>query len=93
MASHSRKTKQCLRPKSFSSGREPLLPDPDRSGPSTAVIVNGTSYIVDFGTGVVRQAAAARKKGVDCLEAVNLSSVVPCIDPIVAGVSAKHGNC
>lgn len=40
------------------------LPDPDRSGPSTAVIVNGTPYIVDFGTGVVRQAAAARKKGV-----------------------------
>lgn len=48
------------------------LPDPDRSGPSTAIVVNGTPYIVDFGTGVVRQAAAARKKGVDGLEAVNL---------------------
>src|SRR5712675_2433617 len=48
------------------------LPDPDRSGPSTAIVVNGTSYIVDFGTGVVRQAAAARKKGVEALEPVNL---------------------
>jgi len=24
------------------------LPDPNRSGPSTAIIVNGTAYIVDF---------------------------------------------
>ena len=30
------------------------LPDPDRSGPSTAIVVNGTGYIVDAGTGVVR---------------------------------------
>jgi ribonuclease BN (tRNA processing enzyme) len=48
------------------------LPDPDRSGPSTAIVVNGAVYIVDFGTGVVRQAAAARKKGVEGLEPVNL---------------------
>jgi ribonuclease BN (tRNA processing enzyme) len=48
------------------------LPDPERSGPSTAIVVNGTAYIVDFGTGVVRQAAAARKKGVEGLEPVNL---------------------
>src|SRR5579863_8423067 len=48
------------------------LPDPERSGPSTAIIVNGNAYIIDFGTGVVRQAAAARKKGVEALEPVNL---------------------
>jgi ribonuclease BN (tRNA processing enzyme) len=48
------------------------LPDPERSGPSTAIVVNGAAYIVDFGTGVVRQAAAARKKGVQALEPVNL---------------------
>ena len=47
-------------------------PDPEHSGPSTAIVVNGTPYIVDFGTGVVRQAAAARKKGVRGLEPVNL---------------------
>ena len=47
-------------------------PDPERSGPSTAIVVNGTPYLVDFGAGVVRQAAAARKRGVRGLEAVNL---------------------
>jgi len=34
-------------------------PDPDRSGPATAVVVNGSAYLVDFGPGVVRRAAAA----------------------------------
>jgi ribonuclease BN (tRNA processing enzyme) len=48
------------------------LPDPERSGPCTAIVVNGTPYLVDFGTGVVRQAAAAHKKGVQGLETVNL---------------------
>ena len=47
-------------------------PDPEHSGPCTAIVVNGTPYLVDFGTGVVRQAAAARKKGVQGLEAANL---------------------
>ena len=28
-------------------------PDPDRSGPATAIIVNDTAYLVDFGPGVV----------------------------------------
>jgi ribonuclease BN (tRNA processing enzyme) len=48
------------------------LPDPIRSGPCTAIVVNGAAYLVDFGTGLVRQAAAARKKGVNALGAVNL---------------------
>jgi ribonuclease BN (tRNA processing enzyme) len=48
------------------------LPDPDRSGPSTAIVVNGTPYLVDFGTGLVRRAAAARNKGVTGLEPTNL---------------------
>jgi hypothetical protein len=30
-------------------------PDPDRSGPATAIVVNGTAYLVDFGPGVVRR--------------------------------------
>jgi hypothetical protein len=29
-------------------------PDPDRSGPATAIIVNETPYLVDFGPGVIR---------------------------------------
>ena len=33
-------------------------PDPDRSGPATAVVVNGMAYLVDVGAGVVRRAKA-----------------------------------
>ena len=33
--------------------------DPDSSGPATAIVVNGTPYLVDFGPGVVRRAGAA----------------------------------
>ena len=47
-------------------------PDPERSGPCTAIVVNGTPYLVDFGTGLVRRAAAARKKSVEGLDAINL---------------------
>jgi ribonuclease BN (tRNA processing enzyme) len=39
-------------------------PDPSRSGPATAIVVNGTPYLVDFGPGIVRQAAAAYQRGV-----------------------------
>ena len=34
-------------------------PSPERSGPATAIVVNGTAYLVDIGPGVVRRAAAA----------------------------------
>lgn len=40
---------------------------PNASGPSTAVIVGDRSYLVDFGPGVVRQAAKAYQKGFDAL--------------------------
>jgi len=36
--------------------------DPDRSGPSLAIIINNSSYVVDCGPGVVRRAAAAAAK-------------------------------
>jgi ribonuclease BN (tRNA processing enzyme) len=36
--------------------------DPDRSGPATAIVVNGSVYLVDCGPGVVRRAAAAGLK-------------------------------
>jgi ribonuclease BN (tRNA processing enzyme) len=39
-------------------------PDPVRSGPATAIVANGTPYLVDFGPGVVRRAATAYQKGV-----------------------------
>jgi ribonuclease BN (tRNA processing enzyme) len=43
------------------------LPDPSRSGPATAIIVNDTPYLIDFGPGVVRRAAAAYEKGITAL--------------------------
>jgi len=46
--------------------------DPDRSGPATAIVANGVPYLVDFGPGVVRRAAAAAKQGVKALEVKNL---------------------
>jgi ribonuclease BN (tRNA processing enzyme) len=49
--------------------------DPDRSGPATAIVVNGTPYLVDFGPGVVRRAGAAYQKGVKALLPINLHVV------------------
>lgn len=42
--------------------------DPDRSGPSVAIVVNEIPYIIDFGPGVVRRAAAAYRAGVEGLD-------------------------
>ncbi len=48
--------------------------DPDRSGPATAIVVNGRAYLVDFGPGVVRRAAAAfRTKAVAALDPVKIT--------------------
>ena len=47
--------------------------DPDRFGPATAIVVNGASYLVDFGPGVVRRAnAAAIERSIKALEPKNL---------------------
>ena len=35
------------------------VPDPDRSGPATAIVVDDSAYLVDFGPGVVRRSKAA----------------------------------
>jgi len=35
------------------------VPDPERSGPATAIVVDRDAYLVDFGPGVVRRAKAA----------------------------------
>lgn len=41
--------------------------EPDACGPSSAVIVDDRAYLVDFGAGVVRQAAKAFRMGIDAL--------------------------
>jgi len=49
------------------------VPDPDRSGPATAIVVDDTAYLVDFGPGVVRRAElAALKRGIPAVEPGNL---------------------
>ena len=48
-------------------------PTPDRSGPATAIIVDGEPYLVDFGAGVVRRAAAAQQKGIVALNPVRIT--------------------
>ena len=49
--------------------------DPDRSGPATAIIVDDTPYLVDFGPGVVRRASGAVRKGVSALRPANIKVV------------------
>ena len=39
-------------------------PDPNRSGPATAIVVDDTPYLIDFGPGVIRRATAAYENGV-----------------------------
>ena len=52
------------------------VPDPDRSGPATAVVVNGTPYLVDIGAGVMRRAkAAVVDKGIAALDPPNFRVV------------------
>jgi ribonuclease BN (tRNA processing enzyme) len=48
------------------------LPDPERSGPATAVVVDDVAYLFDAGPGVVRRAGAAAAKGIAALTPVRL---------------------
>ena len=50
-------------------------PDPERSGPATAIVVDDTPYLVDFGPGVVRRASGAVSKGVRALRPGNIRVV------------------
>lgn len=51
------------------------IAQPEKSGPSVAVVVNNTVYIFDAGPGVVRQASRAFYSGVQALAMPNLSRV------------------
>jgi ribonuclease BN (tRNA processing enzyme) len=47
--------------------------EPDRFGPSLAIVVDDMPYLVDFGPGVVRRAAAAHRAGVEGMEVSRLT--------------------
>jgi ribonuclease BN (tRNA processing enzyme) len=50
--------------------------DPERSGPAVAIVVNGSSYLVDAGPGIVRRAAlAARDDSIPALTPPHLDRV------------------
>lgn len=49
-------------------------PDPDRSGPATAIVVHDKAYLVDVGPGVVRRAQAAFDRGITALAVANLTT-------------------
>ena len=51
------------------------IPDPERMGPSLAVVVDSVPYIFDAGTGLVRRAAAAQRAGVVGLRVPSLQRV------------------
>ena len=69
-------------PRDYSRGTHVVLlgtgtpnAEPERSGPAVAVVVNGVSYLVDAGPGIVRRATAAAARGVTALEPPNLDRV------------------
>jgi ribonuclease BN (tRNA processing enzyme) len=49
-------------------------PDPSRSGPATAIVVNDRAYLVDAGPGIVRRAQAAFDNGIRGLSVANLTT-------------------
>ncbi|MDC0186260.1 MBL fold metallo-hydrolase [Gammaproteobacteria bacterium] len=49
--------------------------DPERSGPALAIVVGQQSYLVDFGPGIVRQAAKASRKFDGMLEPLKPSNL------------------
>ena len=49
--------------------------DPERSGPALAIVVGQQSYLVDFGPGIVRQAAKASREFNDMLEPLKPSNL------------------
>ena len=48
------------------------VPNADRQGPSLAIVANGKAYLVDAGSGVVRQANSAFQRGIPALRPAEL---------------------
>lgn len=48
-------------------------PTPERQGPAIGIVVDDQSYLIDAGTGIVRQAERANRMGFSALKASNLT--------------------
>lgn len=48
------------------------IPDPERSGPAVAVVVDSVAYLFDAGAGIVRRASAMARTGITALQAPRL---------------------
>lgn len=48
------------------------IPDPERSGPGVAIVVDSVAYLFDAGTGIMRRAAAAARQGIPALQSNRL---------------------
>lgn len=48
-------------------------PTPERQGPSMAIVVDDRSYLIDAGTGIVRQAYKAVQMGIEALKMTKLT--------------------
>jgi ribonuclease BN (tRNA processing enzyme) len=69
----------CMTPASSASRAQVILlgtgtpgPDPERSGPATAIAIEDRAYLVDFGPGIVRRASTAAARGVQAVRPENL---------------------
>ncbi|MEP6906311.1 MAG: MBL fold metallo-hydrolase, partial [Gemmatimonadales bacterium] len=58
------------------------IPDPDRSGPATAIVVDSVAYLFDAGTGVVRRAAAAGRSGIRAFAGATTAQPSPRFDRV-----------
>lgn len=72
---HARETHVASRTQVVLLGTGTPNDDPNRWGPSVAIVVDDQVYLVDAGVGVVRRAAAARANGVAALKVTSLSRV------------------
>lgn len=56
------------------------IPDPDRSGPAVAIVVDSVAYLFDAGVGVVRRAAAAGRNGIKAFGPLSNGQYAPKFD-------------
>ncbi len=58
------------------------IPDPDRSGPAVAIVVDSVAYLFDAGAGVVRRAAAAGRNGIKAFAPLPNGQAAPKFDRV-----------